>query len=140
MKKVILGCVVLLLLNSTATVLAMQSAGYVIESNVISAGGGASASSGYRLESTVGQALAAGVSSSSGFQVMSGFWSKFAHLITGGDVNGDGEIDLEDAVMVLQMLTGLPVGGIHKSADINGDQVIGVQEAIYLLQKVAASR
>ena len=55
-----------------------------------------------------------------------------------GDVNGDGRIDLADAILALQVLAGLNPDGIHLSAD--GDGRIGLAEAIYILQDMAGLR
>ncbi len=57
-----------------------------------------------------------------------------------GDVNGDGRIDLADAILALQVLAGLNPDGIHLSADVDGDGKIGLAEAIYILQDVAGLR
>lgn len=55
-----------------------------------------------------------------------------------GDVSGDGVVDLQDAVMALQILTGMLSGvSVNLSADVDGDGRIGMAEAIYILQKVA---
>lgn len=68
-------------------------------------------------------------------------------LITGdsgpGDVNGDGGIDLKDAILTLKILSGiemLPDETVFPQGDINDDETIGVAEAIYVLQEVAGIR
>jgi len=57
-----------------------------------------------------------------------------------GDVNGDGKVDLNDAMLVLRILDGIPVGNINLNADVNGDGKIGLEELGYILQKVAELR
>ncbi len=59
-----------------------------------------------------------------------------------GDVNGDGTLDLADAIIALQTLSGVDIGGTTLSldADCNGDGKIGIEEAIYILQKVSNLR
>ncbi|OQX05684.1 MAG: hypothetical protein BWK80_51775 [Desulfobacteraceae bacterium IS3] len=57
-----------------------------------------------------------------------------------GDVNGDGKVDLNDAMLVLRILDGIPVGNINLNADVNGDGRIGVEELGYILQKAAGLR
>ena len=60
-----------------------------------------------------------------------------------GDVNGDGFVDLVDAVLVLQLLVGIeidPLFDIYKQADVSGDQEIGIEELIYILQYVSELR
>ena len=53
-----------------------------------------------------------------------------------GDVDGDHEIDLNDAITTLQILTNTPVTNINLSADVNQDGKIGIEEAIYVLRSL----
>jgi len=57
-----------------------------------------------------------------------------------GDVNGDGKVDLADAMLVLRILAGIPVGNVNLNADVNGDGKIGLEELGYILQKTAGLR
>jgi len=57
-----------------------------------------------------------------------------------GDVNGDGRVSLDDAMLVLRILDGIPVGNVNLNADMNGDGKIGLEELGYILQKVAELR
>jgi len=58
--------------------------------------------------------------------------------VADGDVNGDGEIDLIDAILALQVLANPdPPETVDFFADINGDHKIGLAEAIYVLWKTA---
>jgi len=57
-----------------------------------------------------------------------------------GDVNGDSKVSLDDAMLVLRILAGIPVGNINLNADVNGDGKIGLEELGYILQKVAELR
>ncbi|HAO23207.1 MAG TPA: hypothetical protein DCQ37_23820, partial [Desulfobacteraceae bacterium] len=57
-----------------------------------------------------------------------------------GDVNGDGKISLDDGMLVLRILAGLPVGNVNPNADVNGDGKIGLEELGFILQKVAELR
>lgn len=53
-----------------------------------------------------------------------------------GDINNDDDINLEDAVLALQILTGItPQKMIFKEADVNSDMRIGIEEIIYILQQ-----
>jgi hypothetical protein len=56
-----------------------------------------------------------------------------------GDVNGNGNADLADAIMALQIvsgLTSLPPANLY--ADVNGDFRIGLEEAVYILREVSS--
>jgi hypothetical protein len=59
-----------------------------------------------------------------------------------GDVNGDGVVDLTDAVLAFQILTGMDTTGknITPDAHVAGDSKIGLAEVIYILQKLAGLR
>ena len=58
-----------------------------------------------------------------------------------GDIDGNERVDLSDAILALQILSGVsPAGMVYKEADINGDGKIGIEEVIYILQKEAGIR
>lgn len=58
-----------------------------------------------------------------------------------GDVNGDTNINLADAILVLRILAGItPTDMISLAADVNADGKIGLEELVYILQKVAGLR
>jgi hypothetical protein len=63
-----------------------------------------------------------------------------------GDLNGDGKLDLGDAIAALKILAGMDVSGQVLSdqaivwADVNGDGKIGLEEAVYVFQKAAGLR
>jgi len=57
-----------------------------------------------------------------------------------GDVNGDGKVELNDAVLTLRILAGIPVGNVNLYADVNGDEKIGFEELSCILQKAAELR
>ena len=54
-----------------------------------------------------------------------------------GDVDGDGDVDLADAVVItLQVVSGRePIMTAHRTADVNGDGKIALEEAIFILQR-----
>ena len=57
------------------------------------------------------------------------------------NVNGDGNVDLADAILALQVIAGIePTTPVYKEADVNGDGRIGIEEVIYILQKVSGLR
>jgi len=48
-----------------------------------------------------------------------------------GDINGDGQSDLKDTVLILQIIAGIqPESGISLSADVDGDGRIGIADVI----------
>ncbi|RZB30254.1 MAG: hypothetical protein SRB1_02534 [Desulfobacteraceae bacterium Eth-SRB1] len=62
-----------------------------------------------------------------------------------GDVNDDGNVNLTDAILALQVTVGMNPAGIRSNyatsgADVNGDAKIGLAEVIYILQDVAGLR
>ncbi len=57
-----------------------------------------------------------------------------------GDVDGNGVVTLGDAVIALQLISGIdPLTAIDGNADVNGDGRIGVAEAIYVLDLLATT-
>ncbi len=59
--------------------------------------------------------------------------------VSAGDVNGDGDVTLADAVLSLKICTGADISGqtVSTGADVNKDQRIGQAEAVYALRKAA---
>ncbi len=56
---------------------------------------------------------------------------------TPGDINGDGFINLDDAVLTLQVLASHSTQqNINLNAEVNNDSKIGLEEAVYILQKL----
>jgi len=58
------------------------------------------------------------------------------NVVKPGDINDNGIIDLEDADIVNQILTGCFEGNYFIEADINEDGRIGLQEFIYILKYI----
>lgn len=65
-----------------------------------------------------------------------------AGAIPPGDLNADFTVTLADAILVMQMLSGMDMTGktIVLQADANGDHRIGLAEVIFILQKAAGLR
>jgi hypothetical protein len=62
-------------------------------------------------------------------------------VITRGNINSDGKVDLSDAILGLKIMAGNAAGQtINIGADVNNDGKIGLAEVIYILQKVAQIR
>jgi len=62
-----------------------------------------------------------------------------------GDINGDGSVDLFDAVLALRFLSGLEINGIRddyasSGVDVNGEKRLRMEEVLYIMQKVAGMR
>jgi hypothetical protein len=57
-----------------------------------------------------------------------------------GDVNGDGAIDIQDAILSLQLMTGLNFDALHKDADSDGDGRIGTQDAVFILKHIVENQ
>jgi hypothetical protein len=58
-----------------------------------------------------------------------------------GDVDGNRNISLADAILALRVTSGLPpTTSVEKGGDVNADGKIGLAEAIYILQKGAGVR
>ena len=126
------------LFNSSIVCFAgMESENYRIPRSVQSGGGAFMVSENYAAAATLGQASAIGLSSSARYGVQAGFWN---FILMKGDVNGDGEVDLADLVLSLQVLTGMAPANLHRGADVDADGQIGLAEAIYILGKAAGLR
>jgi len=58
-----------------------------------------------------------------------------------GDLSGEGEVDLTDAIMAMQVVAGVePVTAVLPSGDVDGDNRIGLEEVVYILQAAAGMR
>ncbi|MBE9569230.1 MAG: hypothetical protein IMF11_01270 [Proteobacteria bacterium] len=58
-----------------------------------------------------------------------------------GDIDGDGSVGLEDAIIVLKILAGIRISQfINMSADVNNDGRIGLAEVVYVLQHLSGAR
>ena len=58
-----------------------------------------------------------------------------------GDINNDGNINLSDAILAIQVISNIASSvQIFKEADINNNGLIGLEEAIYALQVTAGKR
>jgi hypothetical protein len=65
----------------------------------------------------------------------------YAYRLFQGDVDGDGDIGLSDAINSLQALSGMEtITSFHQTADVNQDKKIGTEEVIFILQKISGLR
>jgi len=67
------------------------------------------------------------------------FYDPFASLLK-GDLNGNGELDLADAILAMEAAAGYRPEGIHAGRDVSGDGRIGMAEGIYILQYIGRLR
>ena len=79
------------------------------------------------------------------FEVLDDEIGDFAPSVTirdplAGDVNGDGIVDLADAILTLQTLSATGGGVAHRTGDSSGDDAVGLEEGIWVLQKAAGLR
>ena len=56
-----------------------------------------------------------------------------------GDIDGNKDVDLHDALIGLKIVAGLDLGGqtVEMGADVNGDEKIGIEEVVFILVKVS---
>jgi dipeptidyl aminopeptidase/acylaminoacyl peptidase len=71
----------------------------------------------------------------------------FIGTLRKADINGDGRVDLADAILVMKVMAGIPPGtlGIRANyptsgADVNGDNLVGAHELIYIIQYLGGLR
>ena len=65
-------------------------------------------------------------------------WDQDVWYAGKGDVNGDDLVDLKDAIIAMQVLSGIsPQSTILPAADVDGNGKIGMAEAIYVMQQAA---
>jgi hypothetical protein len=58
-----------------------------------------------------------------------------------GDINGDGQLNLGDAILTLGLMSGIESPEVfHKEGDVNGDGRAGNEEVIWILQKISGLR
>ena len=122
--------------NSPNQSAAAPASGEQIKWQVISAGGNRGSSTSYVLSGTVGQ-TAVGSGTSTSYKLNQGFWQNFAASNCNcGDANGDGTINISDAVFLIQYIFA------HGTApspiclgDANGDNTVNISDAVYLIQQ-----
>jgi hypothetical protein len=57
-----------------------------------------------------------------------------------GDINCNGVVELTDAILTLQVLSGLSPDPVYSGGEVDGDGKIGCGEAVYILQHLAELR
>jgi len=56
-----------------------------------------------------------------------------------GDIDGDDDVDLNDALIGLKIVAGVDLAGqtVEMGADVNGDEKIGIEEVLYILMEAS---
>jgi hypothetical protein len=82
------------------------------------------------------------VSAVSGSQLYDSLFRKIPLSPVPGDLNGNGGVSLEDAIIALQILSGitpvLPLGIEPKDYAVSGAGRVGIEDAVYILQQVSS--
>lgn len=126
--------------NTGLAVTAAPAAGEEIKWWVIGSGGGASASTNYKLGSTIGQ-TASGMAQSASYKLNQGFWQNFEPASccvgTTGNVNMSGIVDLADLALLVAYLVN-PVGSkpiltCPGEANINASGIVDLADLSLLV-------
>ena len=125
--------------QATTSAAAQPASGEQIKWQVIAGGGTRGTSTSYVLSGTVGQ-TAVGSGTSTSYKVNQGFWQNFTSSTCNcGDANGDGTINISDAVFLIQYIFA------HGAAptplcqgDANGDGTVNISDAVFLIQYIFA--
>ncbi len=62
------------------------------------------------------------------------------YIISPGDINHDGRVNLEDVLLSLQVCAGTDESVVYTDTETSGDGKIGMEEAVYVLQVIAGLR
>lgn len=54
-----------------------------------------------------------------------------------GDIDGNGNVTLEDAILGLRIMTGDQTQGVITGSDVNGDSFVGLAEVLFVLSSLA---
>ncbi len=114
---------------------AAPRAGEQINWDVIASGGGTMSSANFVLDGTIGQTVA-GPSTSTNFNLNSGFWQDFS---TGaeflcGDVDDNDRVDITDAVfLVSYIFGGGPAPDPLESGNVDCNDRVDITDAVYIV-------
>jgi hypothetical protein len=70
-------------------------------------------------------------------------WTEWAPPAVPGDLNGDGQVGLADAILALRVMVSIPLPAgtaANPAAEVSGGGRIGPSDAIYILQQAAGLR
>lgn len=112
--------------------------GEQINWDVIASGGGSMSSTNFKLDGTLGQTVA-GPSTSTNFQLNSGYWQNFAAAYLCGDVDDNGRVDIGDAVFLVNYIfAGGAAPDPPESGDNDCNARIDIGDAVYLINYIFA--
>jgi Dockerin type I domain len=138
-KKIIILLSILVFLFTSGLYAQGEKAGEEINWQVLSNGGGEMTSANYKINGTICQ-TATTVMTSANNQIHSGYWQDFGEaqgdcLGQCGDANGDGDVNVSDAVWIVNyvFIGGPPPQPIVACGDINTDADVNVSDAMYLV-------
>jgi len=138
-KKIIISISILVFLFASMVYAQGDKAGEEINWQVLSNGGGEMTSGNYKINGTLCQ-TATTVMTSTNNQIHSGFWQDFGGTSGDcvglcGDANGDGDVNVSDAVWLLNYIfvDGPPPQPIKACGDTNTDADVNISDAAYLV-------
>ena len=138
-KYLILLFSVLILCSGVSMTYGASSNNYIIDTDVLSGGGGDCGSTNYDIFHTTGQPTAIGISTSTNYKNYAGFWYTITGGIQGqllGDINNDGTVDISDVILDLRCALALPIDPYRclPCGDINGGGVVDISDVILTLR------
>jgi hypothetical protein len=100
--------------------------------NTIDGGGGASAGGSFEVAGSIGQPDASSVAlAGGGFELAGGFWPAADTLPhTPGDVNGDGEVNIDDLLGVINAWGICPP---PCPADVDGNGMVNIDDLLFVI-------
>jgi hypothetical protein len=127
-KLVLAGA--LLACVASLSVAQSSSDNYVLEKSVIGSAGGPCKSTGFKLNSTLGQSTPIGEISAPGIVLGAGFW--YDKIVLDGDATGDCKVNILDLIYIRNHLQQDPSSSPEAAAaDVNKDGRINVLDLIY---------
>lgn len=126
--------------DSSAPSTVQPATGEQIKWHVIASGGGSGISNNHKIKCTIGQP-AVGRASSNNYRLNAGFWQNFGPTgsccNTAGDANNDGNVNVGDAVYMINLIfkSGL-MPTCKDEGDANDDCSLNVGDAVFLINHV----
>jgi len=90
----------------------------------------------HQITGTFGQPVAGHDFQSPSYSLDTGFWYGYLLPVIAGDLNDNGQVDLEDVITGLRVMTRLSAVA-YKEADVDGNGQLGSAELIYIMRKIS---